>query len=297
LPVRNFEMFPEARLAALGSTGRAAMTGLIFMVESDPSTTRLVRHCLETAGYDVRISSLDPVKEAEEHRPSLILISANVTDQNGLDLCRCFRHHPLLGRTPIVLLMSGDAEEDRVFGLDSGADDCITKPFSPRELIARVQAVLRRVPKPRPFPITESADIVIDNAAMKVSVKGNEVETTTLEFRLVDYLARHRGHVFTRDVLLDAVWGEMQFVTPRSVDACIRRVRDKIEPDRSSPTFLKTVRGVGYRFDGVAVWPRSNDPCSCLACTPSRGPMRIPQAGARRVKTLSPTRKSDSQAS
>jgi len=257
------------------------MTGLIFVVESDPSACRLVRQSLEQAGYAVRIrSAVDAVKEAEERRPSLILVAADLPNENGLDLCRRFRHNPLLGRVPIVLLISGDAEDDRVLALESGADDCISTPFSSREFVARVQAVLRRLPRPRPVPVVEPADIVIDNAAMKVSVRGNEIETTTLEFRLVDYLARHRGHVFTRDVLLDAVWGEMQFVTPRSVDACIRRVRDKIEPDRSSPTYLKTVRGVGYRFDGIAVWPRANDACGCLACNPASTRLRaVPGKG------------------
>jgi DNA-binding response OmpR family regulator len=131
-----------------------------------------------------------------------------------------------------------------------------------------VQAALRRAV--RPFPVGP-ADIVIDHSAMKLSVRGSDVVTTTLEFRLVDYLARHRGHAFTRDVLLDAVWGEMQFVTPRSVDACIRRVREKIEPDLASPTYLKTVRGIGYRFDAVAVWPTPGESCTCVACAPPNG--------------------------
>jgi two-component system phosphate regulon response regulator PhoB len=120
-------------------------------------------------------------------------------------------------------------------------------------LVARVQSVLRRAPRAQPNH-SESTDILIDRGAMKLCVRGTEVTTTSLEFRLVDYLALHPGRVFTRDVLLDAVWGEMQFVTPRSVDACIRRVRRKIEPDKTRPTFLKTVRGVGYRFDAVAGW-------------------------------------------
>ena len=160
-----------------------------------------------------------------------------------------------------------------------GADDCVAKPFTGRELSARVQAVLRRLGRPFPSNASDPTDIVIDRAAMKVSVRGSEVVTTTLEFRLVDYLARHRGQVFTRDVLLDAVWGEMQFVTPRSVDACIRRVRGKIEPDRTRPTYLKTIRGVGYRFDAVAAWPSWTERCTCEACTPTIGPSRTIQSG------------------
>jgi DNA-binding winged helix-turn-helix (wHTH) protein len=119
---------------------------------------------------------------------------------------------------------------------------------------------------------------------MKLSVRGIEIPTTSLEFRLIEYLARHRGQVFTRDLLLDAVWGDMQFVTPRSVDACIRRIREKIEPDRTTPTYLKTVRGVGYRLDAVAAWQfTSNGGCNCIACTMPVGVSKLrPTNMARR---------------
>src|SRR5208283_300214 len=175
------------------------------------------------------------------------------------------------------------AEEHRALALESGGDDCIVKPFSPRELVARVQAVLRRYAPPATRSRMEAADLVIDSLAMKLSVRGSEVVTTNLEFRLIEYLARHRGQVFTRDLLLDAVWGDMQFVTPRSVDACIRRIREKIEPDRTTPTYLKTIRGVGYRLDAVAAWQLPpNDGCNCLACTTSLGPSRLIPAERRR---------------
>jgi DNA-binding response OmpR family regulator len=154
--------------------------------------------------------------------------------------------------------------------LECGADDYVCKPFTSRELMTRVQGALRRTP-PKPIPMPEPTDIVIDKAAMKLSVRGNEVPITALEFRLIDYFAQHRGQVFTRDVLLDAVWGEMQFVSPRSVDACIRRVREKIEPEKKHPTYLKTIRGVGYRFDAVAEWPTAEEPCKCTACMAALG--------------------------
>jgi DNA-binding response OmpR family regulator len=129
----------------------------------------------------------------------------------------------------------------------------------------------------------EAADLVIDSLAMKLSVRGSEVVTTNLEFRLIEYLARHRGQVFTRDLLLDAVWGDMQFVTPRSVDACIRRIREKIEPDKARPTYLKTIRGVGYRLDAIAAWELApNEGCRCLACTTPLGPSRAFHATERR---------------
>ena len=120
-------------------------------------------------------------------------------------------------------------------------------------------------------------EIVIDTWAVRLLVRGVEVPTTALEFRLLEYMARHRGHVFTRDFLLDAVWGELRFINPRSVDVCIRRVRGKIEPDISSPTYLKTVRGVGYRFDGVVVWPASAKKCNCALCAPSTARATAPE--------------------
>jgi DNA-binding response OmpR family regulator len=162
------------------------------------------------------------------------------------------------------------------------------KPFSPRELVARVQAVLRRFTAPVVRAGTESADLIIDSLAMKLSVRGSEVPTTSLEFRLIEYLARHRGQVFTRDLLLDAVWGDMQFVTPRSVDACIRRIREKIEPNRASPTYLKTIRGVGYRLDAIAAWQLPvNDGCTCIACTTPLGPSKAVSSNERRRRVSS----------
>jgi DNA-binding response OmpR family regulator len=260
------------------------MRPLIFVVEGESEVNQLARHCLELAGYAVRtFSTIEVIAEAERERPSLMLIAMMLPDGTGLDLCRQIRENPSLAKTPVVFLLEGAAEEHRILGLESGGDDCIVKPFSPRELAARVQAVLRRLAAPLPMPHPEPADLVIDSSAMRISVRGTEVPTTSLEFRLIEYLARHRGQVFTRDLLLDAVWGDMQFVTPRSVDACIRRIREKIEPDRGSPKYLKTIRGVGYRLDAVAVWhTTSSAGCSCNACVSAEGPSRIAHSGAGR---------------
>ena len=263
------------------------MKQLIFVVEDEAEVCELARQCLEEAGYVVRtFSTADVIREAEDKDPSLILLTMVMPDGNGLDLCRCIRENHALARTPIVFLIPEAAEEHRALALESGGDDCIVKPFSPRELVARVQAVLRRFAPANGRSRMQSADLVIDSLAMKLSVRGSEVPTTSLEFRLIEYLARHRGQVFTRDLLLDAVWGDMQFVTPRSVDACIRRIREKIEPDRTSPTYLKTIRGVGYRLDAVAVWQLTpNDGCTCLACTTTIGASRVVHAGERRRRT------------
>jgi two-component system, OmpR family, response regulator VicR len=260
------------------------MKQLIFVVEDDFEICDLARLCLEEAGYIVRtFSTANVIHETEEQHPFLMLISMMMRDGNGLGLCRRIREHHALAKTPVVFLIPEYAEEHRALALESGGDDCIVKPFSPRELVARIQAVLRRFSLTNGRFQTESADLVIDSLAMKVSVRGTEVPTTSLEFRLIEYLARHRGQVFTRDLLLDAVWGDMQFVTPRSVDACIRRIREKIEPDRTSPTYLKTIRGVGYRLDAVAAWQlTANDGCNCLACTTPLGPARLIHQTERR---------------
>jgi DNA-binding response OmpR family regulator len=266
------------------------MRHLIFVVESETEVSHLAQLCLERAGYVVRtFSTANIMEEAERSRPSLILTAMVMPDGNGIDLCRRIRENPLLAGTPIVFLIAEAAEEHRVLALESGGDDCIVKPFSPRELVARLQAVLRRFAAPLPVAGNEPADLVIDSSAMKVSVRGNEVTTTSLEFRLIEYLARHRGQVFTRDLLLDAVWGDMQFVTPRTVDACVRRIREKIEPDRENPTYLKTIRGVGYRLDAIAAWQlTSSEGCNCSACTGPVAALKPLHAAASRSRRVPP---------
>jgi DNA-binding response OmpR family regulator len=252
------------------------MRQTVFLVDDHGNGWQSARECLENAGYATRtLSAQNVIEEAEENQPSLILTGVLMPDGNGLDLCRQIRENRRLARTPLVFLIPKEAEEHRALALESGGDDCIVMPFNPRELVARVQAVLRRfaLPAVRPGKPTE---LVIDSLAMKISVRGTEVTTTSLEFRLIEYLARHRGQVFTRDLLLDAVWGDMQFVTPRSVDACIRRIREKIEPDRARPTYVKTIRGVGYRLDAIAAWQIApNDGCTCRACM---SPLRVSEA-------------------
>jgi DNA-binding response OmpR family regulator len=261
------------------------MRETVFLVEADMGACQPAQRCLEEAGFLVCTSSTNSWDaDAQGIQPSLVLVDAGLPDSSALDLCRHIRQSPWLAKTPVILLNSDTTAASRDAALRAGADDSVTKPFNPRELIARVQGTLRRLGRPVPNSDAEPTDIVIDRAAMKLSVRGSEVTTTTLEFRLVDYLARHRGQVFTRDVLLDAVWGEMQFVTPRSVDACIRRVRGKIEPDRTRPTYLKTIRGVGYRFDAVAAWPSWTEKCTCEACAPSFAPSRATPSGMHRKR-------------
>ena len=224
----------------------------IFVVEDDLDIARLVRHHLENSGYRVRsfITTAGVLPEAQRERPSLLLLDIMVPGGDGLELCRQVRRSgaPVSG-TPIVFLTAKTTEVDRVLGLEMGADDYITKPFSPRELVARVKAVLRRCESPLPVAIISAGELEIDTGAMVLSVRGNPITTTATEFRLLHYLAQHAGRVFTRDQILDAVWRETTFVSPRSVDVYMRKLREKIEQDPEQPRYLKTVRGTGYRFE------------------------------------------------
>ena len=223
----------------------------IFVLEDDSDISRLVQHHVEAAGYTPRIfaSPAHLIPEAERQAPALFLLDIMVPGGDGLDVCRRLRNHSMLASIPIIFVTARAAENDRVLGLELGADDYITKPFSTRELLARVKAVLRRFERPAGVSVLRFDEIAIDANAMQLHVRGELTTTTATEFRLLDYLARHPGRVFSRDHLLDAVWGDARFVTPRSVDVYVRRIREKIELDAENPRYLKTVRGAGYRFE------------------------------------------------
>jgi two-component system phosphate regulon response regulator PhoB len=221
------------------------------VVEDDNDIARLLQHHLEGANFSVQTfgSATGVIEAAEGKVPSLFLLDIMIPGGSGLDLCRQIRQHRLLASTPIVFLTARGSESDRVTGLDTGGDDYITKPFSPRELVARVKAVLRRFERPLHPSKISAGDIEIDTGAMTVAVRGTSIETTATEFRLLEYLARHSGKVFTRDQLLDAVWRDRQYVTERSIDVYVRRLREKIEQQPDAPLYLRTVRGAGYRFE------------------------------------------------
>ncbi len=228
-----------------------AVKQTIFAVEDDTDISRLVRHHLEAAGYGVRTFSATAgvIAEAEKQLPSLFLLDIMVPGGDGLELCRRIRQTSSLAMIPVIFLTAKTSESDRVIGLEIGADDYIPKPFSPRELVARVRAVLRRFERPLAPAIVKAGDIEIDSGGMTLTVRGQLTQTTATEFRLLEYLARHPGRVFTRDQLLDAVWRDTHYVTPRSVDVYVRRIREKIEQNPDDPRYLRTVRGAGYRFE------------------------------------------------
>jgi len=224
----------------------------IIVLEDDADIANLVQHHLQLAGFGVRLcnSGDQVIPLARKQAPILFLLDIMVPGGSGFDVCRRIRESRDLARVPIIFLTAKAGEEDRVRGLDLGADDYITKPFGTRELTARVRAVLRRFEKPLTTNIT-TPDFELNSDSMTLSVRGQSTEVTATEFRLLHFLASHPGRVFTRDQVLDAVWRDLSFVTPRSVDVYIRRLREKIERDPEDPRYLRTIRGAGYKYEAA----------------------------------------------
>src|SRR5579864_7358908 len=224
----------------------------ILVVEDDKDIVELVRYNLEKDGYQVAASGDGATGLAQLRKtpPDLLILDLMLPKVSGLDICKEIRRDVSLNRLPILILTAKGEEADRVVGLELGADDYVTKPFSPRELVARVKALLRRADPGTPSekPI-EVGGLRIDPAAYRVTRAGKPVPMSTLEFRLLYFLAARPNRVFTRDQLLDAVWGTERFVTPRSVDVYVRRLREKIEADPQHPAYMKTIRGAGYLFE------------------------------------------------
>ena len=226
-------------------------TKQILIVDRDVATVEPLRQRLGEVGFVVRAitDGAAAVTAVAERPPHLLIIDWNIPGFAALDVIQRLRKVRAPQTIRLIILSALSGEEHVVTGLNLGADDYITKPFATRELIARVKAVLRRFERPTAPSIISFEEVLIDAGAMQLKVRGELTTTTATEFRLLDYLARHPGRVFSRDHLLDAVWGDARFVTPRSVDVYVRRIREKIETDPESPRYLKTVRGAGYRFE------------------------------------------------
>ena len=224
----------------------------VLLIEDDRDIVELVRYNLEREGFQVASATDGATGLAQIRKapPDILLLDLMLPKLSGLDICKEIRRDTSLNRLPILMLTARGEEADRVVGLEMGADDYVTKPFSPRELGARVKALLRRTePTNEPKRVIESRGLSIDPSSYRVARDGKPVTLSTLEFRLLYYLATRPNRVFTRDQLLDAVWGTERFVTPRSVDVYSRRLREKVESDADHPAFLKTVRGAGYMFE------------------------------------------------
>lgn len=221
----------------------------ILIVEDEADIARVLEDDLKAEGYEVETvgDGEAALRRAHEQAWDLILLDLMLPHKDGFDVCRELRRSRL--RTPIIMLTARAQEAEKVMGLEVGADDYVTKPFSPRELRARIKAALRRVEKPV-SAVYRFADFEVDFDRGELRRKGKPLEATPLELRLLSTFIRQRGRVLSRQQLIDAAWGHGTFVTDRVVDFHIVNVRRKIEPNSAVPRYLVTVRGIGYRFDG-----------------------------------------------
>jgi len=224
----------------------------ILVVDDEADLVELVSYNLKKEGFSVD-SALDgetALAKIKKDRYDLVVLDLMLPGIQGIELCRILRNDPKTEALPIIMLTAKGEEVDKILGLELGADDYITKPFSPRELVARVKAVLRRsMEKPTPERMLKVGDLVIDTERYTVSVKGKPIKLSATEFKLLLFLAARKGKVFNREQLLDAIWSEEAFVEPRTVDVHIRRLRAQIEEDPAHPMYIKTLRGIGYFFD------------------------------------------------
>ena len=221
----------------------------ILVVEDEAAIAFGLEADLKTEGYDVEVVGDGDVasRRAREGQFDLILLDVMLPHKNGFEVCRELRRAGF--KTPIIILTARSQEAEKVMGLEWGADDYVTKPFSPPELRARIKAVLRRTAAEED-PIYRFGDAEVDVARGELRRAGRPVETTSLEFKLLTAFVRNRGHVLSRQKLLDEVWGPGTFITDRVVDNHIVTLRKKIEPEPHAPRYLVNVRGLGYRFDG-----------------------------------------------
>ena len=219
----------------------------ILVVDDEPKIVQLVRDYLERAGFAVSTArdGHEALMRARQERPDLIVLDLGLPQLDGLEVTRRLRRD---SGVPIIMLTARDDETDKVVGLELGADDYVTKPFSPRELEARVRAVLRRHTGDAAAEILRAGALTVDIPRLRVDVSGRPVELTATEFQLLTALARQPGRVFTRAQLLDAIHGVAFESYERAIDAHVKNIRRKIEPDPRSPRYLLTVYGVGYRL-------------------------------------------------
>jgi two-component system response regulator ResD len=225
-----------------------APRGSVLVVDDEPTITEVVSRYLDRAGYTTHVAADGPgaLQVAAEARPDLVVLDLMMPGMDGLEVMRVLREQQ---QVLVILLTAKGEQADRITGLRLGADDYVVKPFSPAELVARVDAVLRRVDhSPQPAEPISFDGLTVDPAAHQVTVRGEEVQLTVREFELLFHFVRHPGQVFSRSQLMDAVWRYSFYTDTSTVTVHIRRLRAKIEADPSQPRWLQTVWGVGYRF-------------------------------------------------
>lgn len=224
--------------------------GTVLVVDDEPTITEVVSRYLQRAGYEALVAAdgAEAIETAGAHRPDLVVLDLMLPRIGGLEVMRRLRE-TVQDRVPIILLTAKGEESDRITGLRLGADDYVVKPFSPAELVARIDAVLRRVDVPASRQgLIEFGELVVDPAARRAFVGGSEAQLTVREFDLLLFFVTHPGQVFSRNQLMDAVWQYSFYTDTSTVTVHIRRLRAKIEANPTEPRYLQTVWGIGYRF-------------------------------------------------
>ena len=224
----------------------------LLLVEDDPALAELLEFRFRQQGYAVTVTADgdEALLLAAEQVPDLVVLDWMVEGTSGIEVCRRLRKGKATAHVPIVMLTARGAEDDKVRGLETGADDYVTKPFSPRELLARVGAILRRIRPALAGEVIEVGDLALDATAHKVTRRGQTISLGPTEFRLLKHFMEHPGRVFSRGQLLDAVWGSESEIELRTVDVHIRRLRKGIEVE-SAPDPVRTVRSAGYSLEAV----------------------------------------------
>ncbi|ADL51596.1 response regulator transcription factor [Clostridium cellulovorans] len=222
----------------------------ILIVDDEEHIVELIKYNLEAEEYKVLTAhdGIEAGKIAKKEKPSLILLDLMLPGISGMEVCKKIRRDDEISEIPIIMLTAKSDELDKILGLELGADDYITKPFSIRELLARVKAVLRRTNTVAVSTNSRFGELTIDFSKYEVRKNDIKVDLTLKEFELLNILVKNRGKVLTRDVLLDKIWGYEYIGETRTVDVHIRHLRKKIEDDDSSPKYIETIRGIGYRF-------------------------------------------------
>jgi phosphate regulon transcriptional regulator PhoB len=223
----------------------------IVIIEDEADIVEMVRYNFRKAGFEVESfgRGREGLEALRRNPPDLLLLDIMLPDEDGLSICRQLRAEERLRELPVIFLTARGEEIDRIVGLEIGADDYVVKPFSPRELVARVKAILRRQARAaEKGEVVEIRGLRLDARTQDVSVRGSAVELSALEFKLLHFLASRPRQIFSREKLLDEVWGRDCSVTPRTVDVHIRRLREKIEARPEEPEYIGTVRGAGYRM-------------------------------------------------
>jgi phosphate regulon transcriptional regulator PhoB len=233
--------------------GRERIRHKILVVEDEADIRELLRYSLTQEGYAVEEAAdgAEALDRIERRAPDLVLLDLMLPRMSGLELCRRLRANSETAQMPVIVVTAKSAEVDRILGLEMGADDYVVKPFSPREVVARVKALLRRASaaiEPHSTGLYEKGRLRIDFGTYEVFVDGVKHDLALREFELLRFFVQHPLRVYSREQLLDLVWGRDTFVEPRTVDVHVRRLRQQIERDDANPELILTVRSVGYRF-------------------------------------------------